>query len=233
MGASNLVGYDGCFATRLRELMKKAKATQQDLAASVGTTRQAISQYADGSVQPNIEKLYKIAEFFHVSADYLLGMSSVTSSDIDIKAANKMTGLSEKAINEMKDYLDGIRSQANILNIIDVNDVEECLQKAEEMDGMSPASLINLLLDNTMLGHDIILALGNVFTHKHDPDPDAVFVLSKTTIDRDKDALKHEMIENTELLTDADILAVRLLKLQQAVAAYKKELDASKSTGDK
>lgn len=102
MDASKLIGYDGVFATRLRDLMKNAKATQQDVAAAVGTTRQAISQYADGSVQPNIEKLYKIANYFNVSADYLLGIADVTASDVDDKAINQMLGLSEKAISKLK-----------------------------------------------------------------------------------------------------------------------------------
>ena len=235
MNASSLIGYDGCFATRLRDLMKKSKVTQQDLATSVGTTRQAISQYADGSVQPNIEKLYKIAEFFHVSADYLLGISPVTSSDADIKQINQMLGLSEKSIIELKDMLDVIRSCARegALKINNIEDVDECLQKWTESMPMPPALLFNLLLDDPSgHGYCIIEALGNVFLHKHDPDPNALFVLSKTTIVGNEE-LKHEIIDNTELLTDADILAVRLLKLQQAVASYKKELDASKSNGDK
>ncbi len=61
------------FSARLGVLMKGAKATQQDLAAAVGTTRQAVSQYIKGLAQPSIEKLYKIAEFFCVSADWLIG----------------------------------------------------------------------------------------------------------------------------------------------------------------
>ena len=106
MDANKVIGYDGAFATRLRELMKSTKATQQDVAAAAGTTRQAISQYADGSVQPNIEKLYKIADYFKVSADYLLGMSDITSSDIDDKAINQMLGLSQQTIDRLKSDMD-------------------------------------------------------------------------------------------------------------------------------
>ena len=102
MDASKLTGSDGIFATRLHKLMKSHKVTQQDVANFVGTTRQAIAQYADGSVQPNIEKLYKIADYFHVSADYLLGIADVTASDVDDKAINKMLGLSENTINILR-----------------------------------------------------------------------------------------------------------------------------------
>lgn len=99
MNDVKFTGYDSVFATRLRELMSGNGTTQKDLAGVTGITRQAISQYMDGSVQPNIEKLYKISEFFEVSADYLLGLSDVKSFDIDIKAISEKTGLSEKSTN--------------------------------------------------------------------------------------------------------------------------------------
>lgn len=64
------------FAERLALLMKERGSTQKDLASATGITRQAISQYMDGSVQPNIEKLYMICQFFNVSADYMLGLET-------------------------------------------------------------------------------------------------------------------------------------------------------------
>jgi transcriptional regulator with XRE-family HTH domain len=95
------VGYDSVFATRLRELMEANKTTQKDLAEIVGTTRQAISQYADGSVQPNIEKLYKMASYFGVSSDWLIGKNDIQSHDVDDIAINKKLGLTQEAIEEL------------------------------------------------------------------------------------------------------------------------------------
>ncbi|WP_050740673.1 helix-turn-helix domain-containing protein [Acetobacterium bakii] len=104
MGEVTFAGYDSVFATRLRELMSENGTTQKDLAGVTGITRQAISQYMDGSIQPNIEKLYKICNFFKVSAEYLLGLSGVKSFDLDIKAISEKTGLSERAINKIVAY---------------------------------------------------------------------------------------------------------------------------------
>jgi len=85
-----IIGHDGTFATRLRKLMEEHHTTQKELAEKVGISRQAISQYADGSVQPNIEKFYKIKEYFKVSADYLLGKTNSESTEIDdIAISNK------------------------------------------------------------------------------------------------------------------------------------------------
>lgn len=61
------------FAQRLKELMARTKTTQVELAKKLGITRQSVSQYLNGDVIPNVEKLYLIADFFDVSSDYLIG----------------------------------------------------------------------------------------------------------------------------------------------------------------
>ncbi|MHB1151869.1 MAG: helix-turn-helix domain-containing protein [Eubacteriales bacterium] len=95
---SGFKGYNSIFALRLKGLMEKT--TQAQLAEQIGTTRQAVSQYMDGSVQPNIEKLYKISNYFKVSADYLLGSAQCPTPENE--AIGKVTGLSEKAILKLK-----------------------------------------------------------------------------------------------------------------------------------
>ena len=97
-----IIGHDGTFATRLRKLMEEHHTTQKELAEKVGISRQAISQYADGSVQPNIEKFYKIKEYFKVSADYLLGKTNSESTEIDDIAISNKLGLSDGAIHTIK-----------------------------------------------------------------------------------------------------------------------------------
>ena len=74
-------GQDSIFARRLRGLMEENRTTQKELAEVVGTTRQAISQYMDGSVQPNIEKLCKIASYYGCVSDYLLGMCDFRNTE--------------------------------------------------------------------------------------------------------------------------------------------------------
>ncbi len=95
---SKVLGYDGFFASRLRELMKSSEITQKDLAEKIGITRQAISQYMDGSVQPNVEKLFKLASFFKVSTDFLLGKTDSLSKKLEPTEISNMLGLSENAI---------------------------------------------------------------------------------------------------------------------------------------
>ncbi len=94
------------FPTRLRTLMKERDITQKQLADVVAMRPQTISLYVQGQSAPDINCLKKIAEYFSVSADWLLGLSDAKSIDGDIKAACKVTGLSEAAIKIVQYFND-------------------------------------------------------------------------------------------------------------------------------
>jgi transcriptional regulator with XRE-family HTH domain len=229
MDASKVIGYDGIFATRLRELMKNAKATQQDVAAAVGTTRQAISQYADGSVQPNIEKLYKIAEYFTVSADYLLGLSDVTTSNVDDKAINQMLGLSEKAIARLKKEVDITNEYLN-----NFRKSEKREAKPNERPYMVFDTISLLLEEPLRLYYNGVLEqLTQIFAHQHEKDPHTFFELAQVTAGPEGCFTRLVDIPNQLTpMTDSDVFAIRLLKLQQAITRYKNEFDESMSGVD-
>lgn len=58
---------------RLKELRKKKGISQLRLATDLNTTQNTISRYETGEREPGIEELLKIADYFNVSVDYLLG----------------------------------------------------------------------------------------------------------------------------------------------------------------
>lgn len=87
------------FATRLNLLMEEKKITQKALADHLGITRQAVAQYLAGNTRPNIDILVKIAQFFSVSADYLLGISPIRTQDITTQEICAQLGLSEWSID--------------------------------------------------------------------------------------------------------------------------------------
>lgn len=86
--------YTKTFPSRLRKLIESRETTITALAKELKISRQAVSQYADGSAQPNIEKLVSIARFFHVSTDYLVGLSDYEEKTAEGITAQDM-GLSE------------------------------------------------------------------------------------------------------------------------------------------
>ena len=61
---------------RLKELRKKKGISQQRLATDLNTTQNTISRYETGEREPGIDDLTKIADYFNVSIDYLLGRTN-------------------------------------------------------------------------------------------------------------------------------------------------------------
>lgn len=65
--------YNSPFATNLRHLMEVHKTTQEALAGAIEKTRQTVSQYTLGTSEPGYETLVRIANYYDVTLDYLLG----------------------------------------------------------------------------------------------------------------------------------------------------------------
>lgn len=57
----------------LKALRKKAGISQQVLADFLGVSQQSINQYENQAVEPDIYTLSAMADYFHVSIDFLVG----------------------------------------------------------------------------------------------------------------------------------------------------------------
>lgn len=62
---------------KIVELRKKRGITQEELAKRIGTTRSALSQYEIGTRNPDYETLQRIANYFDVTTDDLLGREAL------------------------------------------------------------------------------------------------------------------------------------------------------------
>ena len=65
------------FAERIRNLRSEMDLTQWQLADVLETTQRKISYWELGKTEPDLLTLWKIADFFDVSIDYLLGRKDV------------------------------------------------------------------------------------------------------------------------------------------------------------
>jgi transcriptional regulator with XRE-family HTH domain len=100
---NSIDNYEKPFPSTLRKLIERKKTTIKAVADYIGVSRQAVSQYQDGSTQPNADTIVKIAEFFGVSTDYLLtGKSKHIDESFNI--ACDITGLSSTAIRKIVDW---------------------------------------------------------------------------------------------------------------------------------
>lgn len=70
----------------LNEQIKKLRTacgiTQVQLANSLGVTKQSVSNWENDNIQPSIDMLIRIAEFFQVSTDYMLGLETKNTIDV-------------------------------------------------------------------------------------------------------------------------------------------------------
>ena len=97
--------YDNCllpFPKRFRLLIDETRVSQQEIADYVGVSRQAIAQWKDGKTTPDVYNFVKIAEFFKVPYEYLLG-----ETDSKVRENMKLVGelkLADRAINRLLDW---------------------------------------------------------------------------------------------------------------------------------
>lgn len=70
------------FGNKLKKLRLQNHMTQQQLASLMGVTKSVVSYYELQERIPSPEILIKLSTIFHVSTDYLLGISSDNSINI-------------------------------------------------------------------------------------------------------------------------------------------------------
>ena len=63
------------FADRLNKLMNDEKCSGYKLAKAIGVDNQTVLNWQQEKNEPKISHLKKIAEYFDVSSDYLIGLS--------------------------------------------------------------------------------------------------------------------------------------------------------------
>lgn len=86
------------FPKRLAALRESKGVSRQIVADELGISRASLEYYEKGQRVPDIVVLSRIADYFNVSADYLLGRTDIKSANPDIKMFHTLTGLSEDSI---------------------------------------------------------------------------------------------------------------------------------------
>lgn len=118
------------FSERLKFLRKQNKVTQEILADKVGVERSSIGKYETSNVVPSTEVLIKIAEYFDVSTDYLLGRDENQHVNDD----------------EALEYLDELHKRPEMKTLFDVS------RKATKKDVEAAVAVIEALKKQS--GHE-------------------------------------------------------------------------------
>ena len=101
---------------RLKELRKNAKLNQKQVADVLGLTVSAYGNYELGQREPNIESLCKLADYYGVSVDYLIGHVSNPLAD------RPMSDVAENFIREYGEMFsdETFRNYARLYKLMDV-----------------------------------------------------------------------------------------------------------------
>ena len=91
------------FANRIKELRVSMGLNQVEFAKKLNVTKQSVSNWENGNIQPSIDMLVKIAKVFSVSADYLLGL--------DVRSTIDVSNLTEKQKSHIQSLIDDIRNK--------------------------------------------------------------------------------------------------------------------------
>lgn len=130
---------------RLKELRKKHGLTQKLLADILLIDNSSISKYENDKAIPENELLQRIADFFSVSVDYLLGRSDISSpkkstfDDLELNPKDKKD--IEKIFNSTLESLEN--QEGLMLSGNPINDEDWELLKSAIQNGIEYAKKMN------------------------------------------------------------------------------------------
>lgn len=90
------------FEERIKRLRQSLGINQVEFGRKLFVSKQCISNWENGNIQPSIDMLIKICVTFSVSADYLLGLSNECTLDV--------TGLSTEQILHLQNVANDLKS---------------------------------------------------------------------------------------------------------------------------
>lgn len=95
---------------RIRELREEQNLKQSELAKILGVRQNTLSTWETGRYEPDNEMLQKIAEYFHVSVDYILmntPLRSMTTTQIDtMRMVRLVRTVEQMALSQFDETLD-------------------------------------------------------------------------------------------------------------------------------
>lgn len=80
---------------KIKELREGKNISQKELAENIGVSDVMVSMYEQNKKKPSLSTMEKIAEYFSVTVDYLLGREN--ASDSESITAHKISVLARKA----------------------------------------------------------------------------------------------------------------------------------------
>lgn len=103
------------FSEQLRKLRNKKDLSQKKLAENLFVSQQTVAKWETDQATPNPETLIKIADFFNVTVDYLVGKRTTVEdnhlNDFQFALYGEVKELSEGQKKDVLNFIKFIKSQ--------------------------------------------------------------------------------------------------------------------------
>ncbi len=95
--------------SRLIELRKKQGLSQAALSQQLGINRSTYAEWEIGRRRPELDSLIKLAEFYKVSTDFILGLDKATLAAS--RSDDPLADLPEEARKSVEEFIDFVRKR--------------------------------------------------------------------------------------------------------------------------
>ena len=117
--------------TRIKELRKKKKVTQQEVAEAIGITRRGFQKWENGESQIKSNNAQQLADYFGVSVGYLLGYDE--ADQMNNLVNNELENLTQK-LNQYREQYDVLKKVlSDKLQYLDKTLREDEFQRKDEL----------------------------------------------------------------------------------------------------
>jgi transcriptional regulator with XRE-family HTH domain len=94
---------------RLKLLREEKKLKQLDIAKILGVSRTTYTQYETGKSEPDLATVAKLADYFNVSVDYLLGKTDIKHPIETIAAHHDGEEWTEEELEDIEAFKEFVR----------------------------------------------------------------------------------------------------------------------------
>lgn len=103
---------------RLSSLIAEKNVTQKEVSEFLEVKPNIISYWCAGTRVPNTTQVIKLAKYFNVPTDYLLGLTDIKSTDTTVQDICEYTGLSEFTVDALHGVELGIFDNTDKLRVL-------------------------------------------------------------------------------------------------------------------
>jgi len=97
------------FAEKIREERERKGLTLEQVGEKIGSTKSYVWELENKpTIRPSAEKVFKLAELFGVSAEYLIDETGNVSREIEKAFFSKFQKLSDRNKRELKRFVDSL-----------------------------------------------------------------------------------------------------------------------------